>query len=46
MQITDSVSQSAYSRHCLAAILLMAGISFLLQFEQISSGIPISAISQ
>jgi hypothetical protein len=39
-------SQSADGRNWLAAILLIAGIGFALQFEQISGGVPISNISQ
>jgi hypothetical protein len=39
-------SQSAYSGNWFALVLLIAGISFPLQFERTSSGIPISAISQ
>jgi hypothetical protein len=46
LQMTDAGSQSADGRNGLAAILLIAGMSFPLQFEQISSGMPISAISQ
>jgi hypothetical protein len=41
-----AASQSADSVKCHAAILLTGGISFLLQFKQISRGMPISAISQ
>jgi hypothetical protein len=36
------MSQSADSGNWLAAILLIVGISFLLEFKQISSSMPIS----
>jgi hypothetical protein len=39
LQITGSASQSADCRNWLTAILLIAGISFLLQFERISNEI-------
>jgi hypothetical protein len=39
-------NQLSDSRKWLAVVLLLTGISLLLQFECIDSGIPISAISQ
>ncbi len=43
-QITDRGDPTADSGNGLAAILLIAGMSFPLQFEQVSSGMPISVI--
>jgi hypothetical protein len=40
-----AASQSADSENWLATFLLIAGISVLLPFEQINSGVQISAIS-
>ncbi len=45
LQITIAVSQSADSGNGLAAIDPIAGIGLPLQLKQISSGMPISAIS-
>jgi hypothetical protein len=41
-----AASQSADSGNRLATILLIGGICFPLQFELISIGMPLSAISQ
>jgi hypothetical protein len=46
LQITDSRNQSAESGNGLAAMVSIAGRSFLLQTIQISSNSPISSISQ
>jgi hypothetical protein len=43
-QINDSGAPTADSGNGLAAILLIAGMSFPLQLEQVSSRMPISAI--
>jgi hypothetical protein len=46
MQITVVTSQSADNGNWLAAIMLIAGISFPLQFERNSSSLLIFGISQ
>jgi hypothetical protein len=46
LQINYTASKSADSGNWLAAILLIVGLSFPLQFKQIGSMVPMSAVSQ
>jgi hypothetical protein len=46
LKITDSRKPTADSRNWPAAILLIAGISFTLQFHDVCHGMAIFAISQ
>ncbi len=46
LQIADSRKPTSDSGNMLAAIVVVAGISLLLQFKQIRGGMLISAISQ
>jgi hypothetical protein len=45
LQTTDSSKPIADNGNWLAAVVLIAGINFLLQLEQIRSGMPIFTMS-